>query len=296
MPKQKRNAYLELHFSVILFGFTAILGRLIEMSEYEIVWYRLLITSLSLLLWPGAIKAVINMPKIKLVKLLGVGIIVSMHWLCFYGSIKASNVTVALSTFAVTSLFTSIIEPLYFKEKFSNSNLFLGLFVIPGMYLIYSFGNGYHTGILLGLCAALLAAVFSTLNRKLVRDTNPIHLTLMELGSGWIFISLLFPFVSSYFPNATFVPSAMDFAYLLILALLCTSVAYVVSNHSLRQLSAFTATLTVNLEPVYGIILAWLIFSENKEVGYEFYLGTFIILLSVFLHPFLERRFHKQTN
>ncbi len=287
---------MELHFSVLLFGFTAILGRLIQLNEFEIVWYRLLLTSLSLLLWPGAIKAIVAMPKAKLAKLIGVGIIVSLHWLCFYGSIKASNVTVALSTFAVTSLFTSIIEPLYFKEKFSKSNLFLSLLVIPGMYLIFSFGRGYQTGIILGLCAALLAAVFSTLNRKLVSHTNPIHLTLLELGSGWVFVSILFPFVSSYYPGTTFLPSYMDLIYLLILALLCTSVAYVLSNHSLRQLSAFTATLTVNLEPVYGIILAWLIFSENKEVGFEFYIGTIMILFSVFLHPFFERRFSKKAN
>lgn len=294
MLNPRQTAFLELHVAVVFFGFTAILGRLIQMSELEIVWYRLLLTVASLVFWPGTLRTLRSLPRGLLLKLAGVGLIVSLHWLCFYGSIKAANVTVALSTFAITSFFTAFIEPFVFRTRHRWSEILIGIIVVPAMYLIFSFGQTYVTGILLGLAAALLAAVFSTLNRKLIRQVGAIPMTVVELGSGWLFLTLLLPLLLPYYPEASLLPSQADWLYLLILALVCTSLAYVLANRSLRQLSAFTATLTVNLEPVYGIILAYFIFHENRELDPNFYIGTAIILLSVFLHPWLEKKLSLQ--
>ena len=289
----RKQAYLDLHIAVFLFGFTAILGRLIEMNEMEIVWYRLLITCSSIIIIPRFIRGISKVPRRVVLQLAGIGIIVTLHWICFYGSIKYSNVTVALSVLSTAAFFTSLIEPLVYRTKIKTYELLLGLMIIPGMYLIFSFGKVYLTGIFLGLGAAVLAALFSVLNRKMVAKYPPMSITFIELGSGWIFLSLLIPVYMYYFPQTDFIPSLSDAVYLVLLAVLCTTVAYVLALRSLRVLTAFVSTLSVNLEPIYGIIMAFFIFQENEELNNNFYLGTAIILLSVFLHPLLEKRFNK---
>lgn len=168
--------------------------------------------------------------------------------------------------------------------------------IILGMYLIFSFGGQYLTGILLGLGAAILASIFSVLNRKMVVKYEPLPITFIELGSGLVFISLLGPVYLYWFPEATFRPGGMDIFYLLILAIFCTTIAYVLALKALRMLTAFTSNLTINLEPVYGIIMAFFLFGENKEMDSGFFVGASIIISAIFLHPFFTRYFRKNKK
>jgi len=289
-----RKAYIQLHIAVFLFGFTAILGKLITLPEISLVWWRLLITCTSIVLIPGVVKAVRQLSKAQLLRLSGIGIIVACHWVTFYGSIKFANVSVALSCFATTSFFTSILEPLIRKQPFKVYELLLGLVVIPGMFLIFTFGGlNYITGISMGLVSALLASLFSVLNKQIVDDIDPLPITLVELGAGMLFLTPLVPFYLDWLGSTAFIPVGMDIVYLLLLALLCTTLAYVLSLLALQKLSAFANTLTINLEPIYGIVLSWFFFQEHKEMSLGFYLGSFLIIMAVFAHPFLRTYFEK---
>jgi drug/metabolite transporter (DMT)-like permease len=290
---ERRNAYLQLHFSVFLWGFTAILGKLIELREGPLVWYRILITCMSLLLLPRVWKRLKQLKRKDIKALVGIGCLVCTHWLCFYGSIKFSNVSVALSCLSTTSFITSFIEPLFFRTKIKRYELFLGLLIVPGIYMIFHFTKFYAEGIVLGLLAAGLAAVFTTLNKKMVSRVDTTSITFVELSGGFVFLSIILPFYLSYFPEASMVPTSNDWVYLLILAVGCTTLPYILSLNALKHLSAFASTLSVNLEPIYGIIMAIFFFQENKELNPGFYIGTLIILLAVFLHPLLHKRFEK---
>ena len=289
-----KGAYIQLHIAVFLFGFTAILGKAIQMTFVEIVWYRLLITCLSILFLPEIFKKLRAVPRKQWWQLAGIGILVSLHWICFYGSIKYSNVTVALSVLSTAAFFTSIIEPIIYRTKIKKYEILLGLLIVPGMYLIFSFGKFYMTGIILGLIAALLAAVFSVLNRKMVEKHKPMAITFIELSSGFVFISLLLPLYLYYFPETDFIPTTFDLVNLLVLAIVCTTLAYVLSLNALKHLTAFTSTLTVNLEPVYGIIMAIFIFKENEDLDWKFFIGTAIILIAVFVHPMVHKKYNKK--
>lgn len=284
------RSYLQLHLAVFLFGFTAILGRFIQVGEIATVWWRLLITCLSLLLLPGVVKALRAMPRKLIFQLAGIGVVVTTHWVCFFGAVNYSNVSVTLGVLATTSFFTAFIEPLVKKTRIKWYEVALGLLVVPGMYMIFKFTNeGYTLGILMALASAFLGALFSSLNTQVVDKSSPMAITFVELGSGWVFVSLLAPFYGEVFGHASFLPSWSDLGYLMILGLVCTTFAYVLALNCLKYISAFTSNLTINLEPVYGIILAWLIFQENEEVGSGFYLGVAIILLAIFLHPLIRR-------
>lgn len=289
--QNKTKAYIQVHISVLLWGFTAILGKLIELKETPLIWFRLLIISVFLLLIPGLFKKVKEIPSGILFKLAIVGSLIAIHWLCFYGSIKYANVSVALSCLSTTSFFTSLVEPLILQKKIKKYELLLGILVIPGIYLIFYFTGLYVTGIVLGLFAAVLCAIFVTLNKKITTGIDPLSVTFAELGSGFILISLILPFYFIVFPETSMQPGFKDWIYLIILSLFCTILPFSLSIRALNHISAFTVNLTLNLEPVYGIIIAILFFQENKELNYGFYLGTLIILISVFLHPVLHKRF-----
>jgi drug/metabolite transporter (DMT)-like permease len=289
-----RKAYLQLHTSVVLWGFTAILGRLITLKEIPLVWYRILFTCLALICIPGVFKQVKTTPRRAGFKLAGIGCLVCIHWVCFYGSIKYSNVSISLCCLATTSFMASIIEPLFNRRKIKWYEISLGLFIIPGIILIVHVSQLYITGIILGLLAAFLAATFTVLNKMVVDDHHPQGMTFIELGSGFIFLSIILPVYLHFFPEVNMHPGSTDLFYLLILAVVCTTLPFVLALHALRHLSAFASTLTVNLEPVYGILLAIPFFHENKDLSVLFYFGTAIILLAVFIHPLLKKRFDKE--
>lgn len=292
MTPEKKRAYLYLHIAVFLFGFTAILGKLITLREVGLVWHRLWITCLSLIFFPGVMAGLKAMSKKEFIRFMAIGIVTCSHWLTFYGSIKLSNVSIALSCLATSSLFTSLLEPLLFKKRINPIELVLGVIVAIGIAIITRASMGYQTGIIVGLISAFLAAAFSTLNKKYMEGHHPVSMTFLELGTGFLMITLLLPLYKVYFPEINLMPAAgnqSDWIYLIILAILCTSVAYVLALMALKELTAFTANLAINLEPIYGILMAMAIFHEHRELDYRFYIGTALILGSVLLHPILNK-------
>lgn len=293
MREGKNRAYLELHIAVFLFGFTAILGAMLSLPAFMIVWWRVLFASLSLLFLIQFGRKLHLIPKRKIVIYLGIGILVGLHWLCFFGSIKYANASVALVCMATASLFTSFIEPLVFKTRIKPLEVGLGLVVIPAMALIVNHLEvSMRLGFWIGLMASFLASSFAVLNKKYIDDADPLSITFLELSSAWVFLSMLLPFYHNRFPEVNYMPVGWDWLYISILVLLCTTLAYVLALKSLQHLSAFASNLTINLEPVYGIILAIIILNENKELNPQFYWGVFIILLSVALYPYLINKFY----
>lgn len=289
-----QKAYLQLHFAVLLFGLTAILGKMIQLSALVLVWWRVLITSLSLMLLINVFKLLKTLPRRQLLVLVGIGTIVGLHWLAFYGAIKLSNSSVGVLAMGSTSLFSAILEPLILKKKFNALELGLGLLIIPGMALVV---NGIDfsmvDGLVVGVIAALLAALFAILNKSQVANLDAMSITFVELSSACLFLGLVI--LGSGLSNAGFPvimpPHWSDWLYLLILALLCTTFAYVLSLNALKYLSAFTSNLTMNLEPVYAIVLAWLLLNEDKEVSSTFYWGAVVIMAVVFSYPLIKTGF-----
>ena len=288
-PTQK--AYLQLHLAVILFGFTAILGAYISLSAVVLVWWRVFITTFSLFFLIGFGRKLYLLPRKLILQYMGIGLIVGLHWICFFGSVKYANASISLICMATISLFTAILEPLLLRSLFRWYELALGIVIIPAMALIVNSTElTMLPGIWVGLLSAFLAALFSTLNKKLVNETDPLTITFLELGSACLFIGLLLPAIFLWNTELVFIPTSVDFLYLGILALVCTTFAYVISLKALKFVSAFTSNLVYNLEPVYGIILAIYLLQENKELNNGFYLGCTLILCTVFSYPFIRRR------
>jgi drug/metabolite transporter (DMT)-like permease len=233
-----------------------------------------------------------NIPAAVVYRVVLAGAIVTFHWLCFYGSIKYANASVALVCLTTTALFTAIFEPLVFKKPFRKLEFAIAIVIIPAMSLIVNdLDFRMMTGVVLGILAAFGSGLFSVLNKKLLDNIDPIRMTAIELGSGFLLLSLAMPFVVFSGSANSLLPSAQDFCYLLVLSVGCTVVPFTMSLYALKKLSAFTTVLAINLEPVYGIIMAWFILEENKELHASFYIGVSIILTAVFLHPFLKQKF-----
>lgn len=289
LTPEKRTAYFQIHIAIFLWGFTAILGRWISLSEVPLVWYRVLITCIALLFLPGVLRGLKTFGKKNLAVFAGIGCLIALHWVFFYGSIKYSNVSVALSGLATTSLFTSLLEPLIFKKRIRWVEVLLGLLVIVGIYVIFNATpSNYHKGFIMSLIAAVFAATFSILNKKYIDNGDPKAITVVEMASGFVLLSIAMPFYLQLFPEASLSPTNSDWVYLLIMSLLCTALTMVLALKALKHITAFASNLSLNLEPVYGILLAWVIFDENKELSPNFYIGAIIIILSVFMHPLLE--------
>ena len=299
MEKQssKNKAYIQLHIAVFLFGFTAILGKLISLNEVALVWNRLWIAILGLIFIPGVFKGILLITKKNLLKFIGIGILVALHWLTFYGSIKVGHsASVTLACLATASLFTSVLEPLITRSKFEWIELLLGVIVILGIYLLSGIGESYYSAIIIGIISAFLAALFSTLNKKYIAGQNSLSVTTVELTSGFLFISIAYPFINTFMPQTQWTPIGTDWVWLIILGLLCTSLAFALAINSLKELSAFISNLSINLEPVYGILLAIWLLNEDTILNFNFYLGTSIILLAVVLHPILTKYKNKKNS
>ncbi|MDQ3051068.1 MAG: DMT family transporter [Bacteroidota bacterium] len=278
-----KKAWLNMHFAIFLWGFTGILGKAIQMSEGMIVWYRLVISAVGLL--PLLYHNKVSLPSRKeMLFITCVGVIVTMHWVLFYGAIKASNVSIALSCFSSISLFTALLEPLSQRKKPKIAEILLGISVIAGLYIIFSVKQIYLTGILLAIGSAFLGALFTVLNKKLTATHPPEVITFYELASGFIILTILLPLYFCTTGTTFEVPGTMDLVYLLILGLVCTSFAFTISLKALKHLDAFTLNLSVNLEPLYSILLAMLLFKEYDILNSGFIAGTLIILGSVMVH------------
>jgi len=289
----EKRAHIELHIAVFLFGFTAILGHLISLSATVLVWWRVLFTVVSLAVLLPLLKVKLNISRKQVIKFILIGFIVGIHWVFFYASIKAANASIALICLATIAVFTSIIEPVVLRKPFKRYELLLGSLVIPGMALVVSVtDSSMNYGILLGISAAFLSALFSVLNKKYVADTSPYVMTFVELAGAVFILTVCVGVLSMTHPDTPFWPEGWDWFYLLVLSLLCTTAAFLLSLRSLRYISAFTANLAINLEPVYGIVLAVLILKENKELNIWFYIGVLIILCTLFAYPLLKKKYH----
>jgi drug/metabolite transporter (DMT)-like permease len=278
-----RKAFIQLHIAVILAGFTGVLGRLITLNEGLLVWYRLLISAVTLWILFYFTRKLRSIPLREFAKIFGVGLIAALHWVTFYGSIKYSNVSVALVCFSSIGFFTAVFEPLVFRKKIDPKEMLLGLMVIGGIYIIFHFDPQYKTGIIIGIISALLGSLFPIFNRVLLRIHSTETVTVYELSGGLLALSAILPLYLYLFPADHLVPTVPDFWWLMILSWFCTVLAFQLSMSALKKISAFTVNLTYNLEPVYGILLAFVIYQENKELGSSFYVGLSVIILAVAL-------------
>ena len=291
------RAYLELHAAVILFGFTAILGKLIELDATVLVWWRVFFTSVSLLFLINVGKLFRELPLKTILQFVGIGILVALHWVTFFAAIHIANASICLVAIATGALFTAFLEPLVMKQKIKWYEIALGLFVIPGLALIVdSTELSMQAGIWIGLLSAFLMSLFGVLNKKLIHKTESLNITFLELGSAFLFLSILMPFYFGFEEELKFMPSWEDLIYLLLLSLVCTTLGYVLALRALKYLSAFASNLTVNLEPVYGILLAIVILKENQELSPNFYWGVLIVLSVIFIYPVLKTRFEQKAH
>jgi len=280
------RAYLELHLAVFLWGFTAILGDLIQLSALTLVWWRVLLTSISLLAFIRIGSLLREVGRRQALIFAGLGCIVALHWVTFYGAIKLANASVGLICMATTSLFSSITEPLITGRRFLWYELLLGAFILPGIWLIVDGIDASMTpGILVGLLSALLVAIFTSFNKRYVEVADPLRITFMELAAGTLFLTPLLPFYGGTFLP----PTPLDWLYLVVLAVICTTFTNFLFLRALKTLSAFAANLTVNLEPVYGIFLAYFLLNDAEELSPRFYVGTLVILVAVFGYTAIKR-------
>jgi drug/metabolite transporter (DMT)-like permease len=283
---------LELHIAVLLFGFTAILGNLIQLTAVVLVWWRVLLASLFFLLFTKAATQIRLIPRRFFWQFVGIGCLVTLHWLTFYGAIKLANASVALICLATTSFQSSILEPLMTRQPIKWFEVAVGIIIVPAMAFIASdLPSNMTAGLLCGLASSVLVVIFSILNKRIIDEADPLPISLLEMGSASVFLTLFLPIYFYFDKTATLIPSPSDWVYLLILVVFCTNIGYLLATRSLKHLSAFATNLTVNLEPIYGIVLAVLILKENKVLPPSFYVGSATILLAVLSYPFLKKRF-----
>ena len=282
-----KKAFLQLHIAVFLAGFTGILGRLITLNEGMIVWYRLLLTAATMWILFGLMKKLQKIPLIDIIKISAVGFIAAMHWVTFYGSIKYSNVSVSLVCFSAISFFTALFEPIILKKKMNWTELTLGLITLSGIYIIFHFDTHYKTGIILGIISAVLASLFPIYNREFLKRMNVETMLTWQQTGGLIVLSVLLPFYLYRFPIDSFIPSLENLGWLFVLAWFCSVLAFKLSGNALKKLSAFTVNLTYNLEPVYGIILAFIVYKENEFLSKWFYVGFAVIAVALIIHVYL---------
>lgn len=298
-PSSVRD-YLTLHFLVLIWGFTAILGLLISIPSLEVVFFRTLIATVLLVFIFGLKGYSFRVENKELAKIIGTGFIISLHWILFFWAARVSNASVCLAGMATTSLWTAFVEPIVNKKRIKSYEILLGLIVISGLYVVFSFEFDYWQGLAMAVASALLCAIFTVINGRLTKRHSPYTITLYEMMGACVFAGMFMLVYSGLFSEQSVqFPLPMDWLWLLILGGVCTVFAFTVSVELMRRLTAFAINLTYNLEPVYGIILAVIVFGEKERMTTGFYLGTLIILVSVLIYPLLalwdKRRMAKRT-
>lgn len=279
-----KEAFIKLHVSVLIAGATGIFGRLISLNEGLLVWYRMLFATVMffLLLWMlGKLKRVSFRDVCKIGS---VGMLLAIHWLFFYGSIKASNVSIGVVCLSLMSFFTALFEPLINRHRISLGEIACSLIGVLGIILIFHFDTRYRLGIGMGILSSALASLFTICNKKVSVGYTSSTMLMYEMGGGFLGLSCLLPLYLSFFPVASILPSLTDLVYLLLFASVCTVLLYILQIQVLKKISAFTFNLTYNLEPIYSIIAAMFLFHEAKELNASFYVGLGLILFSVLLH------------
>jgi len=283
------RAHWQLHFCVLLWGFTAILGKLITLTAMQLVWWRMLLVALALLLVPKVWRELLAMPPRRLAAYTGVGVLVAVHWLTFYSAVKLANASVAATCLALAPVFLSVIEPVVAGRRFEPRELLLGVAVVPGVALVVGgVPADMRLGVAVGVLSAVLCAVFGAFNKLMANRGGALTVTAIELGAGTLFLTLV---TLLWHGEGTFaMPDVHDGVLLLVLALACTLLPFALAIKVLRKLSAYTVQLATNLEPVYAIVLAVILLGEQHQLDAWFYVGVAIILGAVFMHPLLTRR------
>jgi len=279
-----KKSFFYLHISIFLAGITGVFGKLIQLNEVFITFYRMLFAGILLVVITLFTKKTkLKYSKKELFKMSGVGLLLALHWIFFYGSIKYSNISVGVVCFCLTGFFTAILEPLINRKKISFVEVTLSFLTLLGIALIFSFDTKFRLGIILGIISSFIVAIYTILNEKLVQKYNTIELTKIEMLGGTIGLVCLLPIIMQFYSLGNFIPSKSDFYYLVILAGLCTVALYYLLNISMKKISAFTVNLSFNLEPIYSIILAVLFFNEYKDLNLNFFIGLSLIILSLIL-------------
>lgn len=284
------RARLQIHACVLLWGFTAILGKLITLPALPLVWWRMLLVTAALLLLPRVWRGLRAMPARLRWAYAGIGVLVSIHWLTFYAAIKLANASVGATCIALGPVFLAFIEPWIARRRFDPRELLVGVAVVPGVAMVVGgVPHGMRLGIAVGVLSALFVALFGALNKRFVEHGDPLTVTCIELGTGTVFLTLLAPLLPH--TGATFVlPDAHDTLLLVALAFGCTLLPFSLALVALRHMSAFGTQMVTNLEPVYAIVLAILLLGEQRQLDSWFYGGVAVILAAVFMHPLLGRR------
>lgn len=295
MKKELLQNNLLLHFIVIILGFTAILGKLISLPAYELVWYRMLIAVLALLLIVAFRRQSLVLPLRDILRLAAIGLVIATHWICFFQAIKVSNVSVTLGCLSVTTLFTSFIEPLIERRRISILEVVIGLVIIFGIYIIFQFETRYLLGIVFTLFAALFASLFSVLNKQIALKYKPDVITFYEMLSGFLALTVFLFLVKDY-SDIRFSLSIRDLIFLVLLGVICTAYAFSATVRIMQKLSAFHVVLAINLEPIYGILAAYFIFGQSEHMSPGFYTGASIILTSVVVYTILKSRKKREVK
>lgn len=281
-----KRSFIQLHVFVFLAGLTAPIGNLIQLNGLYLVFYRMLLTVIALL----PIYILHQQPtKVSIKekgKLMGIGVLIAIHWVCFYGSIKLANVSVALVCISSVGIFTAVLEPLLFKTKLNWNDILIGLLSLIGILCIFQFDIQFRTGILVGLISALFASIFTIINKRLTTQYTNQTIQTFEMLGGVGFLTLVILLIQSYQHTTLIVPTQMDWFWLIILSIVCTVLANHLMLNALKKISAFTLNVSLNLEPVYGIIIAIFLFQEHKQMGKGFYFGMVLIAISVLLQMF----------
>lgn len=289
MQENRIKNYLLLHLIVFIWGFTAILGALITIDAIPLVFFRMGLAVLFISLYFIFKKKSFYIDKKGLIKFLFTGIIIALHWIFFFKAIKVSNVSVALVTMSTGAFFTSLIEPVFFKRRVKTLEIVLGLIVIAGLYIIFNFESQYKLGIIYALISSFLGALFAVLNGLFIKKYDADRISLYQLLFGTLFVTIYLLATNSFSLGFFNLPK-MDWVYLFILSSICTAYAFIASVQIMKYLSPYTVMLTINLEPVYAIILALFIFGDKEKMNPEFYLGAGIVLGVVLLNGIIKNK------
>jgi drug/metabolite transporter (DMT)-like permease len=294
MKKAKVGNLLLLHLIVFIFGFTGIIGRFIETGSDVLVWWRMAIAAVAIAIFSYSFGKINKPLSVNALSYCIIGFIIAAHWVTFFEAIKQANVSVTLACLSATTFITAFLEPLFFKRRIDKFEIIFGVMVVAGLVMIFSFETEYKTGIIIALCSAFLASLFTTLNGKMIQKDNPYRISLVEMMAGVLGISIWLIINGKFNLSMVQLP-AMDWFWIIILGTIATAFAFVVSVKVMEELTPFTVTLSINLEPVYGIVLAFFIFGDSEKMTLGFYGGTVLILLALYLNALLRRRRRRKS-
>lgn len=295
MPSGNLKSYLNLHLIVFIWGFTGVLGGLISIGGTDLVWYRMLIASVFLFGWLKLTRTPYKLSRKVLLKLTFVGLLIAIHWILFFTAIKVSNVSITLAMFSMGAFFAAVFEPLFYNRKMLWYEVLFGLVIIGALCLILNVEFRYLQGMVLALVSVFFGVMFTLLNGKLIQEHDAKVITLYEFVAGFLFVTI-YLLITGSFTAGFFSLSINDWLLIVLLASICTAYAFTASVNVMRKLTPYTVMLTTNLEPVYGIVLAWFLIGESERMSTSFYFGAAVIIAVVVLNGIVKNKFEKQKQ